>query len=62
MSGDKVVFLEFKSKAAAEDGMSFMSCKHCRNKAFVVMYDTEQFPMMKCCACGAHLGRIGWAE
>lgn len=60
--GDNVIFLKFRSVHAELEGMDFMCCAHCKNKTFVVTYDGTEFPMMKCAACGSHLGRIGWAD
>jgi hypothetical protein len=64
MSGDNVVFLRFRSDALKTDeDVCVEACAHCRNKTFTVMYDSHNnFPMMRCAVCGAHIGRIGWAH
>jgi hypothetical protein len=60
---DNVVFLEFKSPHMADDMMSFVCCGHCRNKTFTLTEDrADSFPLMKCAACGQHMGRMGWAH
>lgn len=59
---DKVVFLAFSNPDAVVDDAAMMACATCRNKAFSVKYDAEDFPGMYCTACGRSLGRIGWAE
>lgn len=61
MSAEKVVFLAFKNDQLVEDQRDLMACKHCRNKAFSVVYQGEEaFPVLQCTACGFHLGRVGW--
>lgn len=64
MSDDKVVFLAFKNPAMTRDeGIDFSSCKHCLNKTFTLTHDGgSNFPMLKCAACGAHIGRVGWTD
>jgi hypothetical protein len=43
------------------DGLTFLACKSCRNKTYVLMYDASSaFPLMKCAACGQAMGRMGW--
>lgn len=60
--GDNVVFLSFKSPHVEDDQRSLLSCKNCRNKTYrLVMDKPEGFPLMQCCACDAHIGRMGWA-
>ena len=63
MSGDNVVFLQFKSPHVEDDMMALLACKHCRNKTFTLTDDKPgAFPLMRCAACGSHLGRMGWAH
>lgn len=63
MTDGNVVFLKFKSAELAPDMMAFHACKHCRNKTFTLTEDrVGEFPLMRCAACGQHMGRIGWAE
>ncbi len=59
-----VVHLQFKSPHVEEDMMVLLACKHCRNKTFTLTLDQPpgSFPLMRCCACGAHIGRMGWAH
>lgn len=57
----KVVFLAFKNPGLEPDMMTFFACKHCRNKTFTLTEDQpEYFPLLRCAACGQHLGRMGW--
>jgi hypothetical protein len=63
MSGDKVVFLKFRGPHVEDDMMALSACTHCRNKTFTLTHDKlDTFPLMRCAACGAHLGRMGWAH
>lgn len=58
-----VIHLAFKSPHMADDMMAFISCKHCRNKTYTLQEDrVGDFPLMKCAACGQHMGRMGWAH
>ena len=58
---DNVIFLEFRSPHVEDDSMSFLACKVCRNKTYTLTIDKpEYFPLMRCAACGAHMGRMGW--
>ena len=61
---DKVVYLEFKNKNTIEEGfINFVACANCRNKTYVLIEDEkDQFPLLKCSACGNEIGRIGWAN
>ena len=60
---DNVVFMQFKSPHVSEDAITMSACTNCRNKTFTLTHDkTDDFPMMKCAACGSHLGRMGWAH
>lgn len=59
----KVIHLAFKSPQLVDDSMAFIACKHCRNKTYTVTEDrVGHFPLMRCAACGAHIGRMGWAH
>lgn len=58
-----VVWLEFKSPHVEEEMVTFICCKACRNKTFTLTEDkADSFPLMKCAACGNHIGRMGWAH
>ncbi len=60
---DNVIHLKFKSPHLESDTMAFVSCKVCRNKTFTLIEDRpEDFPLMRCAACGHHIGRMGWAH
>lgn len=63
MSDDnKVVHLKFKSQHAIEDTMAFHACSVCRNKTFTLTEDRVGcFPLLRCAACGQHMGRVGFA-
>lgn len=62
MSDDgKVVFLKFsRPEATSDEYVTFISCKHCKNKTFSLTNEANEYPLLKCAACGAHIGRIGW--
>ena len=64
MSDDgKVVFLKFsKPEATADEYLTFIGCKHCKNKTYTLTNEADSYPLLKCAACGSHIGRIGWAE
>jgi len=60
---DNVVHLKFRSPHVQEDTMSFLACRVCRNKTFTLVEDKcEEFPLMRCAACGQHMGRMGWSH
>lgn len=60
---DNVVFLKFRTAAIEADTMAFLSCVVCRNKTYTVTDDKPGgFPLMRCAACGSHIGRTGWAH
>lgn len=61
---ENVVFLKFKNPDATNaEWLSFIACKHCRNKTFTMMQDDEKrYPFLKCAACGHHCGSVGWVE
>jgi len=63
MQGSNVVKLQFKSPHVEDDSMAYLSCVVCRNKTYTLVIDRiEWFPLMRCAACGAHIGRMGWAH
>lgn len=60
---DNVVFLKFKTPNADEEGITFTACKRCKNKTFTLIYDrADDFPMVRCAACGNQVGRVGWTD
>lgn len=60
---DNVIHLAFKSPHATEDTMAFLACGVCHNKTYTLTEDTPgDFPLMRCAACGQHMGRMGWAH
>lgn len=60
---DNVIHLAFKSPHVESDTMAFFACKVCRNKTFTFVQDrVMDFPLMRCAACGQHMGRMGWAH
>ena len=62
MSGN-VVYLKFHNKNTSYEEQTFVTCAFCKNKTFTAMIDTSSdYALMKCAACGAHMGRIGWAD
>jgi hypothetical protein len=59
---DNVIHLKFRSPHVEDDVMAFLSCKVCRNKTYTLTHDRpDGFPLMRCAACGQHMGRMGWA-
>lgn len=63
MSNENVVFLAYDNpNAPAKAFTEYVSCKHCQNKTYtIVMEGDERFPLVRCAACGCHIGRMGWA-
>ncbi len=60
---DNVLWLEFKSPHVEDDVLCLLACTYCKNKTFTMTHDKiENFPLMRCAACGSHLGRMGWAH
>lgn len=60
---DNIIHLAFKSPHAVHDGMAFIACSVCRNKTYTLTEDRPgEFPLMRCAACGQHMGRMGWAH
>lgn len=61
---NNVLFLKFKSPHVEEGMMAFLSCVHCKNKTFTLTSDQPPpaFPLLRCAACGSHLGRMGWVR
>lgn len=58
---DNVIHLAFKSPHMVDDAMSFVACRECRNKTYTLVEDKPgHFPLMRCAACGQHMGRMGW--
>lgn len=61
--GDNVIRLEFRSPHVQDDTMAFLSCKACNNKTYTLTDDKPgDFPLMRCAACGQHIGRMGWSH
>lgn len=58
-----IIHLAFKSPHVDDDMFAMLACKHCRNKTYTFHIDRPgDFPLMKCAACGQHMGRMGWAH
>ena len=63
MDGGKVVYLKFRSDRLEDDTMAFLACSACRNKTFTHTIDqVDNFPLVRCAACGQHIGRVGYAD
>ena len=63
LDDNKVIHLAFKSPHVDEDIMAFSACSLCRNKTFTLTHDRSKgFPLMRCAACGQHIGRMGWSH
>jgi hypothetical protein len=60
---ENIIELKFRSPHIREDdGLVFLACISCRNKTYTLVYDrVDEFPLMKCAACGQAMGRVGWA-
>jgi hypothetical protein len=59
----KVIFLAFQSPHVQSDTMAFLSCRLCKNKTYTLTEDIPgEFPLLRCAACGQHMGRMGWAH
>lgn len=60
---DNVIHLKFRNPHTEDDMFAMLACSHCRNKTFTFHVDMpDHFPLMKCAACGQHMGRMGWAH
>jgi len=60
---ERVVYLAYRNPNAEPEARDMTACSHCRNKTFLIVHDKpEGFPMIQCAACGAHIGRMGWAN
>lgn len=58
-----IIYLKFRSPHTEQDTMCFLACSLCRNKTFTLTEDeVDKFPLMRCAACGKHMGRMGWAH
>lgn len=58
-----LVHLAFTSPHVEDDKLQMLACRYCRNKTYTLTYDRiEDFPLMRCAACGQHLGRMGWSH
>lgn len=62
MSDSNVVHLAFRAETVRDDEMAFIACAHCRNKTYTLVDQPQDFPLLRCAACGAHIGRMGWAD
>ena len=60
---DNVVHLKFSTPHGDDDMMAFIACRACRNKTYTLTRDRmDDFPLMRCAACGQHMGRMGWSH
>jgi hypothetical protein len=61
---ESVVWLAYRNPDKTdEDVITFVVCKHCRNKTYTMTFDGGgEYPMVKCAGCGMHIGRVGWAD
>lgn len=60
---DNLIHLKFRSPHVVDDTMAFLACGACKNKTYTLTFDrVEGFPLMRCAACGCHIGRMGWAH
>lgn len=64
MSDDnKVVWLAFKSDKEQVEGLYLRACNKCRNKTYLLIDNGDnEFPSLRCAACGLTLGKVGWAN
>lgn len=60
---DKVVFLAYSSDKVEAEGISVRACRRCMNKTFLMIDNgPEDWPMLRCAACGDNIGKVGWAH
>lgn len=60
---DKVIFLAFRNEKIEPGVREFLSCKHCSNKTFTMVWQGDDaFPLCQCAACGNHIGYVGWTD
>lgn len=60
---DNIIHLAFKSPHVEDGELQMLACNYCRNKTYTLSLDRiDGFPLMKCAACGQHMGRMGWAH
>jgi len=57
---NKVTFLRPDTKLIVNDKTTVTACGNCGNKTFLFIHDPEYYPIVKCCACGTIMGRMGW--
>lgn len=62
MNENNIVKLNFKGSSVQEEYVSFHACAVCKNKTYTLTCDGQDYPLMKCAACGNHIGRMGWVE
>ena len=60
MTNSNIVFLKFRNDSPTET-REIIACKECRNKTFLALYDTGDYPRLQCAACGNLIGSFGWA-
>lgn len=59
----EVIHLKYRSPEQDEDIMAFLACAHCKNKTYTHTIDkVGYFPLVRCAACGQHIGRLGWVH
>lgn len=58
---EKVIFLAFDNpKLERETEITLTRCANCKNKTFLLVHhERSDYPMLRCCACGDDVGRIG---
>ena len=60
---DNVIHLAFRNPRLVDDTMAMLSCVGCKNKTFTfTQMVVGDFPVMRCAACGDHLGKMGWVH
>jgi hypothetical protein len=59
---DKVVFLAYSSDKVESEGIAVRACARCRNKTYLLIDRGQDFPMLRCAACGDNIGAVGWAH
>jgi NMD protein affecting ribosome stability and mRNA decay len=56
----EIIELKFRSPHVVDDAMALLACSACRNKTYTLTDIPNDFPLMRCAACGQHMGRMGW--
>lgn len=63
MDKDKIIFLAFSNPDKVEPAtITVIACRTCQNKTWVLVEGPDQFPILRCAACGIGAGKVGWVH